>query len=382
MKNRDAASMLSTLASVRLTLFCVLLAMALVAAGTLAQVHLGTFQAQKEYFDSWWVCVDWADWKVPVFPGGLTIGTLWLINLVASFITRFRWSAKDIGIYLTHAGIILLLFGQLLTQSQARESQLPLQIGQSSNYSESLRATELVVSKISDPEFNEVTSVPDSTFLKEGEIQLPRHPFHLVIRRAYRNASLSMAPADAVSLANRGIGTRIAVQEAPPVSSDEEANNVTAFVEVHDGARSHGIWLISSGLGAPQTFSINGAEYQMAIRPRRYYYPFTLTLKEFHHDIYPGTDIPKNFSSLVHISDPVHHDDREALIYMNHPLRYQGNTFYQASFGEGDRLSVFQVVRNPAAITPYLSCAIVAVGLLVQFLSHLIGFTRRRHGAA
>jgi len=52
---------------------------------------------------------------------------------------------------------------------------------------------------------------------------------------------------------------------------------------------------------------------------------------------------------------------------MNHPLRYGGKTFYQASFGKGDALSVLQVVRNPGWLIPYLSCALVALGLALHF---------------
>jgi hypothetical protein len=43
--------------------------------------------------------------------------------------------------------------------------------------------------------------------------------------------------------------------------------------------------------------------------------------------------------------------------------------------------STFQVVRNPSWLTPYLSCILVALGLIVQFMSHLIGFTRKRRTA-
>lgn len=66
------------------------------------------------------------------------------------------------------------------------------------------------------------------------------------------------------------------------------------------------------------------------------------------------------------------------LIRMNTPLRYGGETFYQASFEEGDRVSILQVVRNPAAITPYLACSLVAAGLITQFLMHLFGFAKKR----
>ena len=97
-----------------------------------------------------------------------------------------------------------------------------------------------------------------------------------------------------------------------------------------------------------------------------------------HSEIYRGTDIPKNFSSLVQLTNPDTSESRSALIYMNHPLRFGGRTLYQASFGEGDKLSVFQVMENLASITPYLSCALVALGLLIQFLSHLFYFVKGR----
>ena len=69
----------------------------------------------------------------------------------------------------------------------------------------------------------------------------------------------------------------------------------------------------------------------------------------------------------MRLQDLSHAEDRDALIYMNHPLRYGGKTFYQASFGQNDRLSVLQVVRNPGWLIPYLSCTLVALGLLLHF---------------
>ena len=132
---------LEALSSIRLALFCLGLAMGLVLAGTLAQVHLGTFVAQKLFFNSFWVYADIGDWKLPVFPGGLTIGTLWFVNLTANFITRFRLERSSIGLYVSHLGLIILLIGQFLTQTLSRETQMPIPIGESRNYSESARDT-------------------------------------------------------------------------------------------------------------------------------------------------------------------------------------------------------------------------------------------------
>src|SRR5208282_5323279 len=87
---------------------------------------------------------------------------------------------------------------------------------------------------------------------------------------------------------------------------------------------------------------------------------------------------PSNFSSRIHLNDPARGEDRDVLIRMNSPLRYRGESYYQASFEPGDKVSVLQVVHNPAAITPYVACSLIALGLLTQFLTHLFGFAQKR----
>jgi len=64
----------------------------------------------------------------------------------------------------------------------------------------------------------------------------------------------------------------------------------------------------------------------------RYYKPYNVTLVAFHHDLYLGTDVPKNFSSKIHLNDPSTGEDRDILIYMNNPLRYRGETFLPGQF--------------------------------------------------
>ena len=118
------------------------------------------------------------------------------------------------------------------------------------------------------------------------------------------------------------------------------------------------------------------------MRPTRAYKPFTLTLLDFSHDRYAGTEIPKNFSSRIKLTTE-DGNNREVLIYMNNPLRYAGLTFYQASFEPGnDKVTILQVVRNPSWLIPYIACGMMTFGLLWQFGYHLIGFVGRRRGAA
>jgi cytochrome c biogenesis protein ResB len=110
----------------------------------------------------------------------------------------------------------------------------------------------------------------------------------------------------------------------------------------------------------------------------RAYKPFVIKLLEARHDVYPGTEIPKNFSSRIRLETSAHTDDREVLIYMNNPLRYAGLTFYQYQMDAGHKTTVLQVVRNPSWILPYVACIMIASGLVWQFGAHLLAFIKKR----
>src|SRR5437867_10852343 len=132
---------------------------------------------------------------------------------------------------------------------------------------------------------------------------------------------------------------------------------------------------LAAQLTAPVAFEVNGRKFQIALRPVRFYKPFELNLLKFTHEQYRGTDTPKNFASRVRLERPDTGEDREVLIYMNSPLRYAGETFYQADWDKADEKgTILQVVHNPTWLTPYFSCVLVAAGLMVQFLTHLVGF--------
>ena len=138
--------------SLWLTVFLLGLGLVLVFWGTLAQVDLGLYKAQNEFFRSFFVL--WSPkgstTKIPVFPGGYLVGGLLLINLVSAHFSRFTLTRKKAGIWLTHFGVILLLLGQLLTDMLSRETMLHLREGEAKSYSENDREAELAIIDTSD----------------------------------------------------------------------------------------------------------------------------------------------------------------------------------------------------------------------------------------
>jgi hypothetical protein len=379
--------------SLKLTIVCLAAAMVLIFAGTLAQVHLGIHEAQQRYFQSlfvWWPAES-RGFKFPIFPGGHLIGSVLLLNLIAAHAKRFRWAWRKLGIHLTHAGLIIMLAGGLFTDLFAVESHMHLANGDSKNYSEDPRLMELAVTDTTSADYDQVTAVPEAFLRRKRIIEHASLPFQIVVKNFFQNSRLQMAseaPAGLQPIANQGAGARIVVQSAPPATGVDEVNTVTAAIEIVpldsvNGATQPplGTWLVSDEIGLPQTFSCAGRTWRIEMRPARYYKPYTITLQKFTHERYAGTEIPKNFASRITLSDPERATNRDVLIYMNHPLRYRGETYYQAGFQKDDQASILQVVHNPSFIAPYIACVIVAGGLLVQFGYHLVGFSRKRRSA-
>jgi len=371
------------LTSLRLTIACLAALMVLVTAATLAQVGMGTVGAVNAYMRSylvWWNIPD-SQWMIPVFPGGATVGLVLIVNLIAAQAVRLQATWSKAGLWLVHLGLILFVGGEFVSGMFQVESQMAIENGQTVNFIEG-RDTELAIIDVTDPAQDEVYSVPERALRREGTVSLPGTPVSLKIHGYVQNAQLqNRAPTDPPARATAGVGTAVTLVAIPPVSADNDVDSTAAFVEPMAGGKSYGIWLASKALGAPQSFTHEGRTYQITMRHRRQYLPYSVTLKKFSHDKYAGTEIPKNFSSLVHLSNAATREERDVLISMNDPMRYDSKAFYQASFGKGDTLSILQVVENPGWLIPYISCVLVAVGLIIHFTVSLMKSSRKREAA-
>ncbi len=380
-----ASALLGAATSLWLAIACLAALMVLVVACTLAQVNLGTLGAVNLYIRSffiWWE-VPGTEWAIAIFPGGALVGLVLCVNLVGAQLRRLELSWRRSGLWIVHAGLVLLFVGEFATSLMQTDAQLAIEEGQTLGFVERPRQLELALTDTTDPAFDEVYGVPDRLLARGGRIAVPGTPLTLEVKAFLPNAELaSRGPNDPPGLATAGIGTAITAREVPPFTSDDMVNQAAVFVEPRAGGRSYGTFLVSNGLGAPQELTHEGHTWHLALRPLRDWLPYQITLKKFSHDVYPGTDIPKNFSSLVHLENPARGESRDVLISMNQPLRYQGKTFYQASFGKGDTLSILQVVQNPSWLIPYISCVLVTIGLLVHFILSLDRSSRRRAAQA
>jgi hypothetical protein len=113
-------------------------------------------------------------------------------------------------------------------------------------------------------------------------------------------------------------------------------------------------------------FFTESGVYFVSYASKRIDLGFELALKKFEVGRYPGTLRAASYSSLV--TTP---EGEDVLISMNEPLKYQGLTFYQASFTEGPdgqpNASVLSVNYDPGRFLKYLGSLILSLGVVWLF---------------
>ncbi|MFT5425050.1 MAG: hypothetical protein ACI89L_002857 [Phycisphaerales bacterium] len=322
------------------------------------------------------------------------IGAMFYAPLVVSCMLAF---SRRTGIVLIHSALILLLVGEGVTAGSAVETQMPIYEGTEVHWAQDARVVELGIVDGSDPDSDFVVAIPQELLIQSFDSHVPiEHealPFSITVDRYLSNSILARVDETAPSPQTiRGIGAEVMAvpqSRASGVDGGMGTNFPGAYLTLHAGTEILGTWMVSPNLGidqyviAEQEVTVGDKVYRIALRFRRYYKPYSLFLTKFNHDLYPGTQIPKNFSSDLRLKHPEENVDRALSVSMNNPLRYAGETFFQSGWipgaqqGDPDRGTVLMVVRNPGWTIPYIACALGTIGLALQFGSSLSRFLKR-----
>ena len=410
-ERRKRFAWLIPFANLRITLTLLSFSMILIFVATLEQVRIGIRGAQAEFFESmygiWYYPTQFWGGDILNFlpipiPGGYLLGGLLILNLLAAFITRFQWTGKKMGIQFIHLGIIMLLVGQLATQAMQEESRMQINKGESKNYLERFHGVELAFIDVTDAQTERVVALPEA-LLEQGGLHYSEDlPFKVRVLDFGPNcefnslppASKAKGPTEGV---NRGViqSANLEIRPKPEDFSSEGMNFGYVVFELLEGAESLGTWAaishpagnhwwaqINPKMGdlAFQPIRMNGRLWGATLRPEREYLPYSIELLGIANEFYQGTDIPFNFESEI-VLNMEKNESRRALVYMNTPLRHEGKTFYQYQMNKSADYTVFQVVRNPSWLVPYIACILVSIGLLWQFSFHLVRFLNKNSGA-
>lgn len=322
---------------------------------------------------------------------GLGAGVVLLIGALLVF-------GKQGGNVVLHLGVGLLMLGQFVFGDRQLEQRLSLVEGQSTNTLINLDAVEMTFIQQGEGE-QKVIAIPGSRLRTAAKSEEPIDdealPVKVRVLKFFENSTLDDVPP--INVANKGVGLEVAAKEvAKSGGADSDMNLRSAYVELIDrkSDESLGTFMVSQLLSdrmmlVPGRYpndefdsvTIDGDSYDVGLRFHREVKDYWVQLEDVRRINYSGTETPRDYSSFVRIIDPKTGEDRKERVWMNNPLRYRGETFYQHNYTplpSGKEMTGIQVVRNSGWLIPYVACSITALGMLAHFLGTLTRFLRRR----
>ncbi len=108
--------------------------------------------------------------------------------------------------------------------------------------------------------------------------------------------------------------------------------------------------------------------------------PFSLKLRDFQLERYPGSMAPSSYASEVTVLDGEEKYDYR--IYMNHTLTHKGRTFYQSSYDQDEMGTILSVNDDPGKWPTYIGYLLLTLGLIWNLFDRssrfgkLIGYIR------
>jgi hypothetical protein len=350
--------------------------------GTIEQAEHGLYLTQKKYFESVYLLHNVGPISVPL-PGVYLLLIMLFVNVLLGGVLRLRRGVSQIGILIAHCGMLVLLIGGFVTFKYSFNGHMTLFEGQRSNAVRSYHDWELVIRGAAPNSQGKEYVIPGQDFVSaEGE-RLARFtstemPFDLTISNFAPNAEprleAPLFPADYPVVDGVYL-------EPLPQEKQNERNVAGAYVTLSDKSSGDGQTMVIWGLQRePARFTFGEQPWSVDLRRKEWSIPFTISLNKFTRELYPGTRMPKAFESEV--TKIEEGSQQRVKIAMNQPLRHEGFTFYQASWGPQDAgpndplFSTFAVVKNPADKFPLYSCIIITLGMLVHFSFKLRKFLR------
>ena len=317
---------------------------------------------------------------------------------------------KQGGNVLLHIGVGLLMFGQFFFGDRQTEQRLSLIEGQSTNQLINTSETELAFSQTIDNQ-RRVIALPVSRMVAanldssnqypnrskptDDVITDPSLPVDVRVLDYFPNSAL--ADVTSKNLADTGVGRDVmAIPKPKSGGADMGTDVASAYVEILDkeSGDSLGKYLVSHWISEREVLAPDGKTgdvlddvvvgdqtYEMGLRFHREVKPYWVQLQDVERVNYSGTETPRDYHSVIRIVNKEDGDDFKERVWMNNPLRYRGETFYQSNYTQlpsGQELTGIQVVRNSGWLIPYVACSITGLGMLVHFLGTLTRFVRRR----
>jgi ABC-type transport system involved in cytochrome c biogenesis permease subunit len=315
------------------------------------------------------------------------------------------------GNVLIHLAVGLLMVGQFAFGDRQIEERISLVEGQTTSVAYRTDETELALVDRANTDDDRVTAISGRLLQARAggaPIVIEGLPFDVRVVEYQPNSRVVRVGPVAPNPATVGLGLQwLAMAQPPEGGASSKTNIASAYVQLLERGtgRDLGTHLVSQflndqarifmGAGADECDSVDagGRTWRLELRFRREYKPYSVTLDDVRRIDYSASATPRDYSSYVTFADRATKAEQKGRIWMNNPVRYRGETFYQSQYSQVDlgggkvgEMTGLQVVENAGWLIPYVACVLAFWGMLFHFGNTFVRFAdrheRERQGAA
>jgi cytochrome c-type biogenesis protein CcsB len=229
--------------------------------------------------------------------------------------------------------------------------------------------------------FNHVDSAAMINFFSEGENIWMKAPFAVSVIQMGGGEGEAYEAGETIAVRPNtlyGMGhIRLAMQQFMPSARKQIVRAPAGQRGSHLGAvkleisyRGMATEVYVPGLarltGQPVEGTMGDLDYTLSYGSKEIYLPFSLFLKDFEVERYPGSNSPSSFASEVVLLDEEMGIQEERRIFMNNVLKHRGYRFYQASYDNDELGTILSVNRDRAGtFITYLGYLVLIAGMVV-----------------
>jgi len=161
--------------------------------------------------------------------------------------------------------------------------------------------------------------------------------------------------------------------KAMAVNPAEMQTGQNAFIfNLASGSESQTIylWDKESERVASGTVAVEGMNIELTYGSKITTLPFSLRLKDFILDRYPGSMSPSGYKSDVVLVDKAENVEKPFMIFMNNILKYKGYRFYQSSYDPDEKGTILSVSHDrPGMFVTYAGYGLLFLFIVLSLLN-------------
>jgi cytochrome c-type biogenesis protein CcsB len=194
--------------------------------------------------------------------------------------------------------------------------------------------------------------------------------------------TVTFAPGDTIQAKNMFLysfrGFRFLIRNFLPnatftaVKSQGETREDAVMIQISDGIKEQTVPVFGHSGVAPDTISVplGDGQLKLAYGSMPIPVPFSIYLKDFQLERYPGSQSPSSFASEVVLQDDNIGLKKDIRIFMNNTLNYNGYKFFQSSYDTDEQGTILSVNHDLwGTWITYLGYALLILGIVLSMLN-------------